>query len=133
MTKGKGGRIENRIYGRQWRKVRAEVLERDNYECQIRRRGCAGRADRVDHIVPVDQGGQWYAISNLRASCRVCNAAEARALPKSRPSRNWFAGRNRGDRRPDPEVAPEPEPAPEPDWMDEDDPRWKPIGSEEWE
>ncbi len=39
---------------RQWRKVRAGVLERDRYRCQR----CGARAEHVDHIIPVAQGGR---------------------------------------------------------------------------
>jgi 5-methylcytosine-specific restriction endonuclease McrA len=87
------GDIRNRIYGSTWRKVRLEILQRDGYKCQIRLPGCTGKADRVDHVVPVDRGGAWYAESNLRASCRSCNGVRVRRLdgPSGvvNPSRAW--------------------------------------------
>ena len=60
-------------YSGPWRKVRAEILERDNYRCQIKGPGCTGEAGEVDHIPPVSLGGAWYDHENLRASCSRCN------------------------------------------------------------
>lgn len=58
-----------------WRKVRAQILQRDNYRCQIKGYGCLHEATEVDHILPVSMGGEWFDDSNLRASCRPCNLA----------------------------------------------------------
>lgn len=71
-----------------WRRVRAKVLERDNYECQIRGYGCRQVADQVDHILPVSMGGAWYDEDNLRASCAFCN--NQRNVKRLRTSsRDW--------------------------------------------
>lgn len=56
-----------------WRKIRLQILERDGYVCQIRRKGCTDIATQVDHIVPVTKGGAKYDPRNLRASCAKCN------------------------------------------------------------
>jgi len=56
-----------------WRKIRLQILERDQYVCQIRRKGCTEIATQVDHIVPVTKGGAKYDPRNLRASCLKCN------------------------------------------------------------
>lgn len=53
-------------------KVRAGVLRRDNWECQIRMPGCLGTANEVDHIVAKVFGGRGTA-DNLQAACRPCN------------------------------------------------------------
>ena len=71
-----------------WRKVRAQVLERDGHRCQIKAPGCLGIANEVDHIQPVSMGGEWYDEENLRASCQPCNLARNRKA-KSTASRQW--------------------------------------------
>lgn len=48
------------------------ILARDNYECQIRLPGCAGRATVVDHVVPLVRGG-GETMAELQAACRHCN------------------------------------------------------------
>lgn len=60
-------------YSGPWRKIRAQVLERDNYLCQIRGPKCTGVATAVDHIIPVASGGPWFDPAGLRACCVNCN------------------------------------------------------------
>ena len=75
------------VYNGPWPKLRLRILERDNYDCQIRSPACTKKATQVDHIVPVRKGGARYDPANLRAACRPCNAAWHRhGLP---PSRHW--------------------------------------------
>lgn len=62
-----------RYTGAAWQAIRADVLERDAYECQIRGDECTGRATEVDHIVPSSNGGAFYDPANLRAACEKCN------------------------------------------------------------
>lgn len=58
-----------------WRRVRLDVLERDQHECQVGLHGvCTGTADVVDHVVPIADGGAVYDMENLRAACRACNS-----------------------------------------------------------
>jgi 5-methylcytosine-specific restriction enzyme A len=89
------GDPRNRLYGATWRKeIRPAVLLRDNYECQVKLPRCTKVGTCVDHIVPPDEGGAWYDMANLRASCRSCNAARARGGVNAsrrvrRPSREW--------------------------------------------
>lgn len=56
-----------------WRTVRARILDRDAYRCQIAGPRCTGTATQVDHIIPISKGGQWLEPTNLRAACRNCN------------------------------------------------------------
>ncbi len=60
------------IHTRAWRKIRAVVLERDRWECQLEYPGCQGRATHVDHVLPIRFGGT-NSLANLRAACRSCN------------------------------------------------------------
>ena len=63
-------------YNGPWRRIRLTILERDDWTCQVREsQNCKGRADQVDHIVPVERGGAPYDPSNLRASCQTCNVS----------------------------------------------------------
>lgn len=57
-----------------WRQVRALVLARDGYQCQIKGPRCTGVADTVDHIVALKDGGAMYDPAGLRAACLRCNA-----------------------------------------------------------
>jgi 5-methylcytosine-specific restriction protein A len=80
------------VYGAKWRRVRRLVLERDRYRCRVQGVGCRGRADQVDHIVPVEAGGAWYDPANLRAACGFCNRSREDQSRKTRlpaPSREW--------------------------------------------
>ena len=53
---------------REWRKVRAAVLERDRRRCHY----CGARATTVDHLYPVTAGGSSHP-GNLVAACAACN------------------------------------------------------------
>lgn len=66
--KGRGG-------GR-WRKLRDEILARDNYTCQ-----CCGRVGgrlELDHIVNVAQGGTNDK-SNLQILCQSCHKTKTQS------------------------------------------------------
>jgi 5-methylcytosine-specific restriction endonuclease McrA len=60
-----------------WLRRREAVMARDGWICRDGR-VCAGNAiaEEVDHIIPLDQGGDRYAMSNLRATCRRCHQAK---------------------------------------------------------
>ena len=60
-------------YGGPWRRIRKQILERDQHTCQIQTKGCTTLATQVDHIIPTSQGGPWWDPTNLRASCPNCN------------------------------------------------------------
>jgi 5-methylcytosine-specific restriction protein A len=61
-----------------WRKLRAEVLERDGYECQERGADCIGYADEVDHDHNVAAGGEELDPRNARAICGPCHRNKTR-------------------------------------------------------
>ena len=52
------------------------VLERDGWRCQT-----CGRAGRLeaDHITPLDEGGDPWALDNLQALCVTCHKAKTTA------------------------------------------------------
>lgn len=68
---------------RAWRKVRAKVLERDGYICNY----CGDvEANEVDHVIPVDEGGNDDE-TNLVAACGFCNRSKhAGSVPGHKPA-----------------------------------------------
>lgn len=66
------GSAAARGYGRRWRKLRKMILARDPV-CTI----CeAAPSTQVDHIIPKVKGGTDDP-TNLRGTCRSCNAKKA--------------------------------------------------------
>jgi 5-methylcytosine-specific restriction protein A len=64
--------------GRPWRRLREQILRRDNYLCQCdecRKTGAVREAHEVDHIIPLARGGSDEP-HNLRAINRACHAAK---------------------------------------------------------
>jgi len=68
----------------QWKHRRRQVLERDGWQCQIRGQGCTQYATQVDHIVDRADGGSLLDLTNLRASCKTCNARKSADRTNSR-------------------------------------------------
>ena len=84
-------RFEKPISGR----LRAQVLERNGYTCQMCGIGAGDKMDdgrparlHVGHIVDRDHGGR-DELGNLRALCSVCNQG-ARNLVQEPPSWTWL-------------------------------------------
>ena len=80
------GEIPNR---RLWRAVRLKVLDRDNWECVKCGRG--GRLE-VDHIKPLEVGGDMYGLDNLQTLCRYCHIAKGKAersIPVPQDVTDW--------------------------------------------
>lgn len=67
-----------------WRRLRAYVLARDGYICQVRMDCCTHHADQVDHIIPRSAGGEDTE-QNCRAACRACNLARRTAAAQYEP------------------------------------------------
>jgi len=82
-------------YNGPWQRIRKQILNRDNYTCQIQTPGCTLKATAVDHIIPISKGGPPYDPQNLRACCQHCNNRRntkpkpAPTLPTETPSRQW--------------------------------------------
>jgi 5-methylcytosine-specific restriction protein A len=74
-----------------WRTLRAWVLrlhlpEAQRPRCAIGTPGvCTDRATQVDHIVPLEAGGEKYDVSNCRPACAPCNLARPRGRPAPEP------------------------------------------------
>ena len=62
-----------RGYGSQWRKLRASILKRDGYLCQVcKAKGKLTQANEVDHIKEKAHGGT-DSPNNLQAICTPCH------------------------------------------------------------
>ena len=72
----KMSRNHERIPYRLWRRLRAQILHRDNWRCQVCGRP-AGRAE-VDHIEPLQDGGATIFPENLQTICRGCHIDKTR-------------------------------------------------------
>ncbi|ASZ75439.1 HNH endonuclease [Mycobacterium phage Kimona] len=59
---------------------RIPVLQRDGYRCQIRLRGCLGKATDVDHI----RRGDDHSHRNLQAACSRCHGKKSSAEGNAR-------------------------------------------------
>jgi 5-methylcytosine-specific restriction endonuclease McrA len=67
---------ERRYYTKRWKDTRLIVLRRDAYRCWVD--NCPEYANQCDHIEaasPSLPDTQFYALTNLRASCRKHNTA----------------------------------------------------------
>lgn len=62
--------------GRPWRRLRGQILERDQYLCQpCKRKGRVTEATQVDHIIPIAKDGTDDR-ANLQAICDPCHEAK---------------------------------------------------------
>jgi hypothetical protein len=71
-------------YSGPWQRLRKQILERDQYLCQIQAPRCTTHATHVDHITPVTDGGAWWDTNNLRAACKNCNLGRNTQSPDDR-------------------------------------------------
>lgn len=83
------GTAAQRGYGSAWRKLRAQVMERDEHLCQ----SClkvdkVTVATQVDHVTPKAAGGT-DDLSNLRALCRACHDAKSRREMRDPSGGRW--------------------------------------------
>lgn len=72
-----------------WQAIRAKVLKRDGYLCQIRDpdAGCLLRATEVDHVGSRDD----HRLSQLRAACSPCH--QRRSAQQGQAARAALAAR----------------------------------------
>lgn len=70
------GSSTERGYGHEWRKVRDQVMRRDNGLCQPhRKQGDTVAGTQVDHITPKAEGGTDHP-TNLQVICDQCHEAK---------------------------------------------------------
>jgi len=71
-----------------WQRRRMQVFSRDPLCADGR--VCGGKAPsmEVDHVIPLDQGGDRYAMSNLRGTCSACHHAKTAQEARNR-QRTW--------------------------------------------
>lgn len=69
------------------KRISAAVFARDSYRCRIQGPRCTGRAEQVDHIVPIAKGGHPLDLTNMRAACGPCNQAGGAAITNARRRR----------------------------------------------
>lgn len=62
-----------RGYNYGWQKIRETILARDGFTCMMCGKKLVGSDATVDHILPLDLGGESKP-SNLQAACRSCNS-----------------------------------------------------------
>lgn len=75
------GKTAARGYDAAHRRLRAAVLARDGYVCQLKL-VCEGAfATEMDHIVPIEEApARRLDDSNCQAACKACNSAKRNRL-----------------------------------------------------
>ena len=76
---------------RRWRALRRRIVNSDGWRCV--QCGKAGRLE-VDHVVPIQAGGDWWEPENLQTLCRTCHFAKTareNANPESPERAEWLA------------------------------------------
>ena len=76
----RGSRNHAALDRRRWRRVRRQVLDRDGWRC----RECGRYGNEVDHVRPLKDGGQPYALDNLQTLDRGCHIRKT-ASENTRP------------------------------------------------
>ena len=61
---------------RRWARVRLAVFHRAGFRCEKCNR--AGRLE-CDHRIPLERGGDPWALTNLQALCRGCHIEKSRS------------------------------------------------------
>jgi len=61
-----------------WFWVRKDVLRRDKWTCAICNKRFKKKELDVDHIIPVQMGGQLFDKRNLRTLCKECHKAKTK-------------------------------------------------------
>lgn len=67
----------------------AQVLDRDNHQCRIQRRGCLWVATTADHVTPIAEGGAEFDLDNGQAACRPCHAKKSSEEGNRARRRAW--------------------------------------------
>ena len=99
---GRVSREHAKLDRRRWAWARRKILNRDNWRCQP----CGRYGNEVDHIQPLQKGGDPWAEIILQCLCKQCHIAKTRAEfggPRDPAREGWetwsdelqFAGRDR--------------------------------------
>ena len=62
---------------KRWQIARRKQLFPDTL-CELQYEGCVGLANEVHHRVPLRDGGDPFAPSNLMSACKPCHSVETR-------------------------------------------------------
>ena len=79
--------VSPRRYGKNWPAFRLRILERDRWECQwcgVDLKHYAIKAT-VDHVTPIERGGDPQDPGNCVAACGTCNSSKS---DRARPTRS---------------------------------------------
>ena len=85
-----GSRNHAALNQRRWKRVRREVLTRDNWTCQT----CGRYGNECDHRTALQNGGKAFDLGNLQILCRGCHISKTRAentRPESTAVEAWRA------------------------------------------
>jgi 5-methylcytosine-specific restriction protein A len=77
----KAGATE-RTRGSAWMRIRHAVLLRDSYQCK--QCGRVSKSNEVDHINPLERGGDGENMGNLQTLCKTCHDLKSKAEAKQR-------------------------------------------------
>lgn len=69
-------KANRRFYNsKRWKRARQAALARDVFACvRCKRKGIEREAKCVDHIIPIEAGGDRIAITNLQSLCTPCHS-----------------------------------------------------------
>lgn len=62
---------------RAWRRRRAQHLREEPLCRECIKLGIIVAASEVDHIVPIERGGAWFADENLQSLCKPCHSSKS--------------------------------------------------------
>ena len=66
-----------RLTGARWRRLRRRALDRDNWRCTR----CESPLDlEMHHLIPLDEGGDPYALDNVAMQCSDCHIDSHRVI-----------------------------------------------------
>ena len=71
-----------RLPARRWARARRRVLDAANWRCAQ----CGQYGNEVDHILPLDRGGDPWASDNLQVLCRGCHTQKTASENRREPT-----------------------------------------------
>ena len=78
-------------YTEKWLKLRKSMLRKHPLCRMCKERGLVRRANEVDHIKPVKEGGEPFDPDNLQCLCKSCHSRKTRADMTGVPMRGCNA------------------------------------------